>query len=312
MKLPTLCVVFGSAVGGIKVATGIVPNGSDHNRPQVEEKQEKCESHPDRGIALIQGLRRVSKQNMAHIWEEKVALLDKSNDTHSRGSVVLGPVKPPSKDGIIDILGITRDNLCLARGDNAGVGCAVGCLCGWYQQCYPKTMLVVLSRQRSNSASQDATSRVQVGICDLTLSVLVLLSVFILLGAICCFGVAQFVAKLPGHYGLGPTHREVHKPQRGQVEEQMGGLILRPPVGDLRSFQLQKEQERQLQRQPQQQRQGECEDDTTDDTQAMQPVSSRALIAESPVSQTDTVPVIPNIIITKPGAFNDEPVSGAA
>jgi len=131
--------------------------------------------------------------------------------------LVLGPIKPISKDNIVHILGITRDDLCPTRGENARVGCAVGCRCGWWKRCYPKTMLVVHSRQRSNIASQDAASHVQVGICDLAPPVLVLLSVFILLGAILFYAVAKFLAIVPGHYGLEATYRGVHKPQRGQV-----------------------------------------------------------------------------------------------
>jgi len=310
MKVPILCLALGRALGGIKVATGVVLSGSALNRPQVEEMRVKCQSPPARGIALIQvklssaGIRPISKQNRAHIQEEEPALLDEGNDTHSRGSLALGPVKPTSPDGIIHILGITPDDLCPARGDNAGLGCAVGCRCGWWKQCYPKTMLVVHSGQRSNGASQDAASRIHVGVCDLAPPVLVLLSVFILLGAILFFAVAKFVAMLPGHYGLEPRHREVHKPQHSQVEERMGWRNPHPPTpaDDLRSFQLQK-------------------DDKTHDTQEVevwkdrkrrqQAVSSGASSTESPVLQTATVPVIPNIIVTKPGTLNDEPHSGA-
>jgi len=304
MKVPILTLFLGRALGGIKDASGVVFSGSAHSTLHAGEMKAKCKSPPARGIALIQvpsaGVGPISKQNMAHIQEEEPALLDESNVIHSRGSLAPGPVKPTSNDSIIHILGIAPDDLCPARGDNAGVGCAVGCRCGWWQQCYPKRMLVVHSGQRSNNASQGATSKIHVGVCDLAPPVLVLLSVFILLGAILLFAVAKFVTMLPGHYGLEPRHREVHKPPRGQVEERTGWQ-------NLQSFQLQKEHQRQLQ---QQQQQGECEDHKSHDTQEVE-VSSGSSSAESPVSQTATVPVIANIIVTKASALNDEPRSAA-
>lgn len=268
---------------------------SARSSPYVEERRKKCVSSPDRGLALIQmknpsgGVRPISKQNVAliaayfqeeepaHFQEEEPALLGESVETHSRSAAVSGPAKPPSKDDIRHMLGIAGDNLCPAKGDYAGAGCAIGCNCGWWKQCYPKTMLVVHSGHRSNITSQDAGSQVQVGICDLAPPVLVILSVFIMLGAILFFAVVRFVAMLPGHYGLEPKHREVNKPQRPQgtqgesMRSWQGWRNSRPHADDLRRFQ-------------------------DDETDSKQEVEVRA------ASSGDAVPVAPNITVTNSGA----------
>lgn len=262
-----------------------MPAASAHGSRYVAERRKKCDSPPDRGLALIQmkkpsgGVSPISKQNVAliaaeYFQEEEPALIGKSKDTHNRSSAVSGPVKPPSKDDIIHMLGIAGDNWCPAKGDYAGVGCAIGCNCGWWKHCYPKTMLVVHSGHHSNDTSQDAGSQIQVGICDLAPPVLVLLSVFFMLGAILFFAVVRFVAMLPGHYGLEPKHREVNKPQRGQGESMrplQGWRNSRPHADDLRRFQ-------------------------DDETENKQEVEVRA------ASSGDAVPVIPNITVTKSGA----------
>jgi len=293
MNVPVLCVVLARAAAGVSV----------HKKPDAEE-MERCPVPPDHGMALIQvkspstGVRPITQKSMAHFEDEEPTLLGKSKKskgTHSRGSSELSPVKPTSKDEIINILGIAHDDFCPAKGAYAGVGCAVGCVCDWFKQCYPKTMFVVHPGQRSSGSHQDAASQVQVGICDLASPVLVLLSVFVLLGAILFFAVARFVAMLPGHYGLEPKHREVHKPQRSQVEEpartspRQGWRDGRPPAQSLRRFHLQVPQQ-----QPEQQP-DEGEHDATDRGRKMglqkdgekrlQPASSGASSTESPCPQ---------------------------
>jgi len=304
MKVPVLCVVMARTVVGVEVAAGILPAGSVHKRFDVEEI-ETCDTPPHHGMALIQvksptgGVRPITKKNRALIvaahLEEKLARFGKSKATHSRGSSELSPVKPTLKDDIIHILGIARDDPCHATGENAGVGCAVGCKCGLWKRCYPKTMLMVHPGKRGNSTDQEVTSQIQVGFCDLAPPVLVLLSVFLLLGATFFFALVRFVAMLPGHYGLEPKHREVHKPQRSQVEEpartspRQGWRDGRPPAQSLRRFHLQVPQQ-----QPEQQP-DEGEHDATDRGRKMglqkdgekrlQPASSGASSTESPCPQ---------------------------
>jgi len=299
MKLPVFCVVLGSTVAGIRLAASIKPTGSVHNKPYVEEIWGACETAPERGLALIQvnlpagGVKPISKQNKAllaaHVREEEQTLLGKSEDMHRHDSLVFGPVKPVSKDDVVRILGITRDDLCPARGDNAGVGCTVGCRCGWWKQCYPKTMLVANPGPRRNSTSENETSQIQVGVCDLAPPVLMLLSVFILLGAILFFAVARFVAMLPGHYGLEPKHREIHKPQRGQEDSSarsytaQGWRNSRPPVEDFRRLKLQQREddEAEEERGVEVQQDSKCR---------QHPMSSGTSSAESSFPQAATAP----------------------
>eukprot|EP00913_Durusdinium_trenchii_P004518 g4195.t1 len=60
------------------------------------------------------------------------------------------------------------------------MGCHAGCVCAWFEQCYPKFVMV-----RGDQSSSKAKSKINVGICDLAMPVLAVASVLLFLVLIC-------------------------------------------------------------------------------------------------------------------------------
>lgn len=78
---------------------------------------------------------------------------------------------------------------CLRDPDGSGemLGCKAGCTCGWSQQCYPKFLLLACSSgQGDHAATEQASTRINVGTCSTAMPVLYLTSALVFVLCLGC------------------------------------------------------------------------------------------------------------------------------
>lgn len=125
------------------------------------------------------------------------------------------PAKDPElRDHLARWLHVDQDAPCPASGDTAGMGCAVGCQCGWGRRCYPKHIFVLSPKDAGtgNELMPLEATRLDAGVCDLAPPVLVLFATFALLGVVLGFAVVRFALLLPGRCSPDPQHRPARAP----------------------------------------------------------------------------------------------------
>eukprot|EP00747_Dinoflagellata_sp_TGD_P114727 gnl/TRDRNA2_/TRDRNA2_171992_c1_seq1.p1 gnl/TRDRNA2_/TRDRNA2_171992_c1~~gnl/TRDRNA2_/TRDRNA2_171992_c1_seq1.p1 ORF type:complete len:316 (-),score=45.20 gnl/TRDRNA2_/TRDRNA2_171992_c1_seq1:40-987(-) len=106
------------------------------------------------------------------------------------------------------------------------MGCALGCYCGWHQQCYPKSILLT----DREGGSQSNMERVQLGKCELSVPVLMGSSMLIFMVAIALIVAARlYLLFISGaadlqepQYALPPRRQPAAKQNRKQSPSASG------------------------------------------------------------------------------------------
>lgn len=160
---------------------------SPQSQPREQEDVDMSNSHVhDRATATSRAHSENSSGVSGHLEEALIELTTLVNDTiespESPNSVVSsapGLSPDDATQRLAQRLGIPTVNNCL-RTEGSYMGCTAGCRCGWAQQCYPKYVYIDIMHSSGNLAD----TRVNVGICETAMLMLMFISIALFFAAL--------------------------------------------------------------------------------------------------------------------------------
>lgn len=89
----------------------------------------------------------------------------------------------PDSERVAGELGIRSGSRCPTSQEAESIGCALGCSCGWNQQCYPRYFF---TDDGETSTASFSSRRIDVGVCEAAMPILLVASVCLFVATLVC------------------------------------------------------------------------------------------------------------------------------